>query len=160
MLLGSFAGIGSNFVLVQVYHNTLMVGQVTLPAGTLGQLIAGPGGTPAVTGFGARPTIGPTPTMVWLDLSVPATFQPVAGPPLFGNQLRLFALAPMGPTPALQAVDIAAAVPGPGDATSFVLFGAVEGGICYANCDGSSTAPILNINDFSCFLNAFAAGCP
>ena len=30
----------------------------------------------------------------------------------------------------------------------------------YANCDGSTTAPVLNVNDFSCFLNRFAAGCP
>ena len=30
----------------------------------------------------------------------------------------------------------------------------------YANCDGSTTAPILNVADFTCFLNAFAAGCP
>jgi hypothetical protein len=28
---------------------------------------------------------------------------------------------------------------------------------CYANCDQSTTAPILNINDFQCFLNSFAA---
>jgi hypothetical protein len=28
-----------------------------------------------------------------------------------------------------------------------------------ANCDSSTTAPILNANDFQCFLNAFAAGC-
>jgi hypothetical protein len=27
---------------------------------------------------------------------------------------------------------------------------------CYANCDGSTTPPILNANDFQCFLNAFA----
>ncbi|MFN0131475.1 MAG: GC-type dockerin domain-anchored protein [Phycisphaerales bacterium] len=31
---------------------------------------------------------------------------------------------------------------------------------CYANCDGSTTPPILNVNDFSCFLNQFAAGDP
>ena len=30
---------------------------------------------------------------------------------------------------------------------------------CYANCDQSTIAPILNINDFQCFLNKFAAGC-
>lgn len=30
----------------------------------------------------------------------------------------------------------------------------------YANCDGSATPPVLNVNDFSCFLNRFAAGCP
>jgi serine protease AprX len=28
---------------------------------------------------------------------------------------------------------------------------------CYANCDGSTTAPVLNVDDFSCFINAFAA---
>jgi hypothetical protein len=29
----------------------------------------------------------------------------------------------------------------------------------YANCDGSTVPPVLNVNDFQCFLNAFAAGC-
>ncbi|MBL9030379.1 MAG: hypothetical protein JNM80_01555 [Phycisphaerae bacterium] len=29
-----------------------------------------------------------------------------------------------------------------------------------ANCDYSTSPPILNVNDFTCFLNAFAAGCP
>ena len=32
--------------------------------------------------------------------------------------------------------------------------------VCYANCDQSSTAPILNANDFQCFLNAYAMGSP
>jgi hypothetical protein len=32
-------------------------------------------------------------------------------------------------------------------------------GDTYANCDGSTTPPVLNINDFVCFLNAFSAGC-
>jgi hypothetical protein len=31
------------------------------------------------------------------------------------------------------------------------------GGGCYANCDGSTTPPILNVEDFSCFINEFAA---
>jgi hypothetical protein len=30
----------------------------------------------------------------------------------------------------------------------------------YANCDGSTVEPVLNISDFICFLNRFAAGCP
>jgi uncharacterized membrane protein len=30
----------------------------------------------------------------------------------------------------------------------------------YANCDQSTTPPVLNIDDFSCFLQKFAAGCP
>jgi hypothetical protein len=29
---------------------------------------------------------------------------------------------------------------------------------CYANCDGSSASPVLNINDFVCFQQRFAAG--
>jgi hypothetical protein len=33
-------------------------------------------------------------------------------------------------------------------------------GASYANCDGSTIAPVLNVLDFNCFLNAFAAGCP
>jgi hypothetical protein len=30
----------------------------------------------------------------------------------------------------------------------------------WANCDGSTTPPVLNVNDFVCFQGAFAAGCP
>ena len=33
-------------------------------------------------------------------------------------------------------------------------------GDAYANCDGSTTAPVLNVNDFICFQQKFAAGCP
>jgi hypothetical protein len=29
-----------------------------------------------------------------------------------------------------------------------------------ANCDGSTTEPVLNVNDFICFQGAYAAGCP
>jgi hypothetical protein len=31
---------------------------------------------------------------------------------------------------------------------------------CYPNCDGSLTPPVLNVNDFVCFLQKFAAGDP
>jgi hypothetical protein len=34
------------------------------------------------------------------------------------------------------------------------------GPICYANCDGSTVAPVLTVNDFICFQSAFAAGSP
>jgi hypothetical protein len=33
-------------------------------------------------------------------------------------------------------------------------------GASYANCDGSTTPPVLNVGDFTCFLQRFAAGCP
>jgi hypothetical protein len=29
---------------------------------------------------------------------------------------------------------------------------------CYANCDGSTTPPVLNVEDFTCFINEFAQG--
>ncbi len=29
--------------------------------------------------------------------------------------------------------------------------------VCYANCDASTTPPVLNANDFACFINRFAA---
>jgi len=37
---------------------------------------------------------------------------------------------------------------------------AFSGGASYANCDGSTSSPTLTANDFQCFLNAFANGCP
>ena len=33
-------------------------------------------------------------------------------------------------------------------------------GDSYANCDHSTQAPVLNVNDFQCLLAAYAAGCP
>jgi hypothetical protein len=33
-------------------------------------------------------------------------------------------------------------------------------GESYANCDGSTTTPVLNVADFTCFLQSYAAGCP
>jgi hypothetical protein len=33
-------------------------------------------------------------------------------------------------------------------------------GDSYANCDNSTAAPVLNVADFTCFLQRFAAGCP
>jgi hypothetical protein len=31
---------------------------------------------------------------------------------------------------------------------------------CYANCDGSTTTPLLNVQDFTCFFQKFAIGDP
>ena len=42
----------------------------------------------------------------------------------------------------------------------FICFQAkFAAGDSYANCDGSTTPPILNVNDFICFQGQFAAGC-
>jgi hypothetical protein len=40
---------------------------------------------------------------------------------------------------------------------AFLWMGAVPGA-CYANCDQSTAAPVLNIADFTCFLQRFSAG--
>jgi photosystem II stability/assembly factor-like uncharacterized protein len=37
---------------------------------------------------------------------------------------------------------------------------AFSAGSAYANCDGSTVQPVLNVLDFNCFLNGFSAGCP
>jgi len=43
---------------------------------------------------------------------------------------------------------------------NFVVVGNCSGAApCYANCDGSSVAPILNVSDFICFQTKYAAGC-
>jgi hypothetical protein len=54
---------------------------------------------------------------------------------------------------------------GSGPADQGVFFGLIDnvivtmgGGACYANCDQSTTEPILNVNDFICFQSKFAAG--
>jgi hypothetical protein len=39
-----------------------------------------------------------------------------------------------------------------------VITGIPAPSACYANCDGSTAAPVLNVLDFGCFLNRFAAG--
>jgi hypothetical protein len=31
------------------------------------------------------------------------------------------------------------------------------GSVCYANCDGSTAAPVLNVDDFTCFINEYAS---
>ena len=44
----------------------------------------------------------------------------------------------------------------------YIDIGAYEAQVpasCYANCDNSTAAPVLNVLDFACFLNKFAAGC-
>jgi hypothetical protein len=43
---------------------------------------------------------------------------------------------------------------------AFIIRGTTGGGPapCYPNCDNSTAAPILNANDFQCFLNSFASG--
>jgi hypothetical protein len=43
---------------------------------------------------------------------------------------------------------------------AFVLLGTGGGSVCYPNCDHSTTIPFLNVADFTCFLQKFAAADP
>ena len=45
-----------------------------------------------------------------------------------------------------------------GNANFLVTNLVVQTTTCYANCDSSTIAPVLNVNDFTCFLNRYAAG--
>jgi hypothetical protein len=45
-------------------------------------------------------------------------------------------------------------------AMPFIVRGTAPGSVpsCYANCDQSTVAPVLNVLDFNCFLNQFSSG--
>jgi hypothetical protein len=65
------------------------------------------------------------------------------------NMIDRFSLAHFGATyPTIESYidNVEIAVGGPGT--------------CYPNCDNSTTAPILNVGDFTCFLQRFAAQDP
>jgi probable HAF family extracellular repeat protein len=47
---------------------------------------------------------------------------------------------------------------GTGNSVAFVVRGLLLSQPCYANCDGSTAAPVLNVADFTCFLQRYAAG--
>jgi hypothetical protein len=47
-----------------------------------------------------------------------------------------------------------------GDDRTFAITPGSGPSPCYANCDGSTTAPVLNVADFTCFLQKFAAADP
>jgi hypothetical protein len=39
---------------------------------------------------------------------------------------------------------------------TFISFLPAGSGPCYANCDGSTVEPVLNVDDFTCFINEYA----
>jgi hypothetical protein len=47
---------------------------------------------------------------------------------------------------------------GSGNLLGLVYVPDAGGPACYANCDNSTVAPVLNVADFTCFLQQFAAG--
>jgi hypothetical protein len=47
-------------------------------------------------------------------------------------------------------------IPGGAGGPAITDMGAYEFHFCYPNCDGSTVQPILNVDDFSCFINEYA----
>ncbi len=70
-----------------------------------------------------------------------------------------FAPIASGPAPCYANCDASTSVPLL-TANDFQCFlNEFAAGNSYANCDGSTNSPVLTANDFQCFLNAFAVGC-
>jgi hypothetical protein len=51
-------------------------------------------------------------------------------------------------------IDFSSGVSGSGDIGTIKY---TQAPVCYANCDQSSVQPILNVDDFTCFINSYAA---
>jgi hypothetical protein len=67
---------------------------------------------------------------------------------------------PLCPTPCYANCDGSTAPPVL-NVNDFVCFQArFAQGDPTANCDGSAAPPVLNVADFVCFLNQYSAGCP
>lgn len=92
-----------------------------------------------------------------------AEFDPIANVFLWGSQFG---------TPSSDStfgVAVSSGVTFAAGVTGGALYGPAAGsddtwlaryGGCFANCDGSTIAPTLNVNDFICFQTQFAAGLP
>jgi hypothetical protein len=79
---------------------------------------------------------------------------------VFGGRYGMSAVLTPRPSPCYANCDGSTVAPIL-NANDFQCFlNAFAAGSAYANCDGSVNPPVLNANDFQCFLNAFAAGCP
>ncbi len=79
---------------------------------------------------------------------------------LFAASYGMAALVP-NPTPACYAnCDGSTAAPALNVADFTCFLNRFAAGESYANCDQSTSPPVLNVADFTCFLNAFASGCP
>jgi hypothetical protein len=65
-----------------------------------------------------------------------------------------------GPSPCYANCDNSTAAPVLNVADFTCFLQKFAAGDTYANCDNSTAAPTLNVADFTCFLQRFAAGCP
>lgn len=69
----------------------------------------------------------------------------------FDNHIRITIV----PDPGVTAYEVRCVI---SESNNSLASDPAELSICYANCDGSTTAPVLNVNDFLCFMTHFAVG--
>ena len=108
-------------------------------------------------------------TLQPLDPRISGQLQPPAGPDGPGYDMDWFTIDGGGALNMSGGAFSMSSTTGQPDAGlmsggDFVLgggfwFGVLPSTPCYANCDGSTSPPILNVNDFICFQSRFAQGC-
>jgi hypothetical protein len=82
------------------------------------------------------------------------------GPATITNNARASAALPGGPAPCYANCDGSTVAPVLNVGDFTCFLQRFAAGESYANCDASTVAPVLNVGDFTCFLQRFAAGCP
>jgi len=119
-----------------------------------------PGYTNGVGPWGLRPNIPAAAAWIWYDSGRNG------GPPspLIGSfnhdEFLVFRIRGAG-TPVCYANCDGSTTPPILNINDFICFQTkFAAGDPYANCDGSTVPPVLNVSDFTCFINRYAAGCP
>jgi hypothetical protein len=92
---------------------------------------------------------------------IPATSICYCGPSGYEEHGHLFAVQVNGGAPACYANCDASTTTPVLNVLDFNCFlNRFTAGDAYANCDQSTVAPVINVLDFNCFLNRFTSGCP
>jgi hypothetical protein len=110
----------------------------------------GAGGGPALIADGYIGSVEGQTTHGWAKFDG-QHWHPMPGtcaPPGFDSGMVVFNEDPRGPS---------LFIPSGGNAYNVGQFVACSPRTCYANCDNSTAEPRLNVNDFICFMNRFAA---
>jgi hypothetical protein len=128
-------------------------GPLTVPA------LSYPGGaqTPAANDFG--PAIAFTSSFRYVGGDLLVTIRHSGNDTGTGRALDAISTSGSGYNIVGQARSAASLTALTGSATFFTILQLTVGAgtsSCYANCDGSTVEPILNVDDFTCFINEYA----
>lgn len=129
-------------------------GALTIPAASYSNFVALPGANPWGMDIQVSPFVYTGGDLV---ITIRHSGHQTPGTPrLFVDSLP----NPFGPvTECMGASSQTATVGAPDQSLPFIFrFRWINPSICYANCDHSTSTPFLNVNDFVCYLNAFATG--